>query len=131
MALATILLSCAATFAAAGCGGAVVSGVDGARRQGMLRLVVEPPDARIFVDGEYRGVVEGWEQGMVPLAPGVRLVELRASGHITQRFDVAIEPGQVWRLKLEMEPVLDGEPGAAEEDHDEVGERRGRWRRKP
>ncbi len=72
-----------------------------------LRLDVEPATTRIFIDSEYQGIVEGWVQQTLPLDPGHRMVELRADGFITRRFDVEIDPGQHMTLEVQMERELE------------------------
>lgn len=43
----------------------------------------------------------------VPVSPGLRRVELKARGYITQRFDLDIQDGEILTLTLRMERRLD------------------------
>jgi hypothetical protein len=78
--------------------------------RGYLELRVQPSTARLYVDDEYRGVIERWRHQIVPLEPGLRRVEIRADGYITRRFDVPIEAGESWTLTLEMTRPLEDDP---------------------
>lgn len=78
-------------------------------QQAYLRLDVEPTSTRIFIDSQYRGIVKGWRGQIVPVEPGHRMVELRASGFITRRFDVEVGPGEQVTLQVRMEPSLERE----------------------
>ncbi len=77
------------------------------REVAYLKLAVEPSSAEVYVDGEYRGEVAGWREGMVPLEPGERRVKVVADGHVPRRFDVDLEAGESKRLEVELEPKLD------------------------
>lgn len=72
-----------------------------------LELKVEPKTAELYIDGNYRGKVKGWKQGIVPVEPGKHGLKLVAEGYITQRFDATFEPGKTTTLTLEMEPRID------------------------
>jgi hypothetical protein len=72
-----------------------------------LRLDVEPPSTKIFIDAEYQGVVEGWVHQTVPVEAGQRRLELRADGFITRRFDVEFAPGEEVTMSVDMERVLE------------------------
>lgn len=71
-----------------------------------VELHVQPERAEIYVDGEYRGRVEGWRDGILPLEPGDHRLELRADGYIDQRFDLTVESGETHTLDVTMEPSL-------------------------
>ncbi|MGM0556594.1 MAG: hypothetical protein ACQEVA_09485 [Myxococcota bacterium] len=72
-----------------------------------LILEVEPSSTEIYIDSEYRGVVEGWTGNAVPILPGEHRVALHADGHITRRFDVEADAGEQVVLRVVMEPTLD------------------------
>lgn len=72
-----------------------------------LKLEVAPASTEVYVDGDYRGTVEGWVRGAVPLEPGDHRVKLRADGYITRRFDVRVQAGESRVLELEMERRLE------------------------
>ncbi len=77
------------------------------RTPGYLMLDVEPTDAEIYVDDDYKGQVDGWRAQTIPLSPGARRLEFRAKGYMTQRFDIEIEPGDQLTLRLRLERELD------------------------
>jgi hypothetical protein len=64
---------------------------------GGLSFEITPPDAGVFVDGLYIGVVGQFtpDQPPLSLAPGRHHVEIRAPGFEIIAFDVDILPGQV------------------------------------
>jgi hypothetical protein len=76
-------------------------------QRALLILDVEPESTEIYIDSEYRGVVEGWTGQAVPIEPGYHRVELRARGKITRRFDVEARAGEQIELRVKMEPTLD------------------------
>lgn len=78
-----------------------------AQARGLLRLQIEPPDADLYVDHDYMGSVDGWRGQTLRLPSGLRMVEVRAPGYISQRFDVEIEPDVEVTLRLQMERELD------------------------
>jgi hypothetical protein len=73
----------------------------------LLILEVEPGSTEIYIDSEYRGVVDGWTGNAVPLPPGQHRVALHADGHITRRFDIEADAGEQVVLRVVMEPTLD------------------------
>ncbi len=107
-----MVISIALCWGAAGCAGTQVSG---AKQRGYIVLDVEPSDALIYVDGRFMGAVDGWVGQTVVVDPGAYMLELRAPGHISQRFDVAVARDEEVTLRLRMEPVL--------EEHLDEGER--------
>lgn len=68
-----------------------------------LELQVHPTSAEIYIDDEYQGLVEGWRHQTVPIQPGYRRLELRASKFITQRFDLDVNPGELLTLTVRLE----------------------------
>ena len=100
-----LLATVAALVATAAC--SAVQPMPGERGRGLLRLEVEPPTAEVYIDSEYRGVIEGWAAQTIPVAPGDHRVELRADGYMTQRFDISVGAGEEVTLQLDMEPELD------------------------
>lgn len=80
---------------------------------GSVRLIVEPLDARVFVDGRYAGVVDDFD-GLfqrLDLAPGSHEIRLEREGYRTHRFEVYVQEGTTLKLRHEM---VEGE-GASEE----------------
>ncbi len=97
-----------------GCSGMQFVGDSAPKGRGFLELLVEPKEAEVFVDEEYSGVVAGWHEQIVPVAPGMRKIELRAAGYITQRFDLDFSVDEQVTLELKMQrelPNLDDETG--------------------
>ena len=64
---------------------------------GGMSFEIDPPDAGLFVDGQYIGVVGQFTPKDQPLAltPGRHHVEFHAAGFMMQAFDVDIIAGQV------------------------------------
>ena len=87
-----------------------------ASQETYLELDVEPTSARIYIDGDYRGTVDGWQQQVVPVEPGYHRLELRADGFVTQRFDVDIERGQWIILTARLQSDIDTPDGEALEN---------------
>lgn len=75
--------------------------------RGLLRLDVEPKTAEVFVNDEYRGVITGWRGETIPMPSGQHMVEIRAEGYITQRFDIEVFADEEVTLTLKMERQLD------------------------
>lgn len=73
----------------------------------LLVLEVEPREASVYIDGDYQGQVEGWSGGAIPVRAGARRVELRAPGHLTQRFDVDVAAREEVTLRVKLEPELE------------------------
>jgi hypothetical protein len=72
-------------------------GTVAAAATGGLSLEIDPPDAGLFVDGQYIGEVGQFTPNDQPLAltPGRHHIEIRAAGFVSQAFDVDIIAGQV------------------------------------
>jgi hypothetical protein len=60
-----------------------------------LVFAVEPPQAQISVDGQPYGTVADLaaREGLLPLAPGIYQVSLKAAGYTTWRAEVAVRSG--------------------------------------
>jgi len=71
-----------------------------------LELDIEPDTAELYVDGDYKGKIAGWAEGIVPLEPGQRRIKVAAEGYVTRRFDLELEAGESKTLSLEMERQL-------------------------
>ena len=110
------LMSCGTTRSARAPG-------DGAPQRAYLRVDVRPPNASIYVDEQYSGEIHRWREQTLVLTPGVRRVELRAQGYLSQRFDVALRADEMTVLKLRMEPALAEWSPSAATDPDDAGER--------
>ncbi len=70
-----------------------------------LRTVVEPADAKVYVDGQYVGTAEQFaaDRGALTVAPGTRRVEIAHPGFKPLVTIVDVTPRQtytiVWRLE--------------------------------
>ena len=64
---------------------------------GGLSFEIRPPEAGVYVDGQYVGMVGQFTPNQPPLslAPGRHHVEIREPGFEIVAFDVDIIPGQV------------------------------------
>jgi hypothetical protein len=64
---------------------------------GGLSFEIRPPDADVYIDGQYFGTVSQFSPTEAPLwlAPGRHRVEIQAPGYQVIAFDVDIVPGQV------------------------------------
>ncbi len=80
---------------------------DDARKTSRLILEVTPEQAEVYIDERYHGEVSKWVGGVIPLVPGDHQVELRAEGHMPERFDVRMHDGGELVLEVTMEPDLD------------------------
>lgn len=92
VALSIALLNCSA-----------VRPISDDRAPGYLHLEVEPSDAEVFIDDDFKGQVDGWRAQTIPVEPGNRRVELRADGFLAQRFDIDIGSGEQVTLRLRLE----------------------------
>ena len=95
------ILSSLLVFSALGC--ATMS--SGAPKRGLLRLEVTPAEAEVFIDDAYQGRIAGWREGTLPVRSGARRVALTAPGHLTQRFDLTIAPGEQVTLEVQLIPL--------------------------
>ena len=75
---------------------------------GGLSLEIDPPDAGLFVDGQYIGEVGQFTPNDQPLAltPGRHHIEIRAAGFMSQAFDVDVIAGQVipYQGRMQQQP---------------------------
>ena len=97
-------------MSAALCATALGCFTPGAQRPDAAELVafsVEPPGAEIWVDDAYRGRVDRWRDGAIPLEPGRRRVELRARAHIARRLELEVRPGEEMRVEVRLTPDPD------------------------
>jgi len=72
-----------------------------------LVFSVEPPEAQISIDGAPRGAVADLADGqrLLPLAPGIYQVSLKAPGYVTWRAEVALRAGtETIRVNLARKP---------------------------
>jgi hypothetical protein len=83
-------------------------------RIGSVRVLVEPSETRVYVDGYYAGVVDDFDGifQRLNLAPGRHEISLRLDGHRTQNFKVYVPYDQTIKIYHEM---VRGAPGDASE----------------
>ena len=72
---------------------------------GGLSFDIQPPDADLFVDGEYVGPVGSFTPNDEPLTltPGVHQIAIQRDGFRPMEWSVTIEPGQVMPYRGAME----------------------------
>ena len=102
---------------------------------GGLRLLVEPTDARVYVDGYYAGEVDDFD-GMfqhLNVAPGRHEITLKKEGYRTHRIKIFTADGGTVKIRFSMEKGsgpdtmedLAGDRGLGEErSHDARGDDR-------
>lgn len=100
-------LGCSALIALAMTSCATTPRASARSAQGFIRLDVTPQDARVYIDEQYQGEVQGWMHQTIAVKPGQRRLGLRAKGYMTQRFDLRVEEGEVVTLSLRMERELE------------------------
>jgi len=73
--------------------------------RGSIRVLVDPPDARVYVDGYYAGVVDDFD-GLfqrLHVAPGRHEIEVKLAGYKTYRVRVYVGSGSTIKLDHELE----------------------------
>jgi hypothetical protein len=70
--------------------------------RGTLALTVQPADASVYVDGEFRGT--GRQLRTLEMAPGMHRVEVVRPGVPTFQREVEIRPGRTENLQAILEP---------------------------
>ena len=73
--------------------------------RGSIRVLVDPSDARVYVDGYYAGVVDDFD-GLfqrLHLAPGRHEISLKLGGYKTHRVRVYADSGSTLKIDHEME----------------------------
>ncbi len=99
------------------------------RASGAVRLLVEPDDAKVYVDGYYSGVVDdydGFSQRLY-LPAGKHEILLRRDGYQSQRFKVYVTPDNTLKIHYTMEKgtgdaaqeVVVGDPSAEQYARDD------------
>jgi hypothetical protein len=85
-------------------GGGGVYYYDG-RESGSLRMLVDPPEARVYVDGYYAGAVDDFD-GLfqrLQVAPGRHEISCKLEGYKTYRVRVYVGPDATLKLHHNME----------------------------
>ncbi len=75
------------------------------RDGGSLRVLVDPAEARVYVDGYYAGVVDDFDGLLQRLhvSPGRHEIALKLEGHKTHRMRVYVGPDATLKLHHEMQ----------------------------
>jgi hypothetical protein len=97
-----------------GWGGAVYYSGGGGGEGASLRVLVDPAEARVYVDGYYSGVVDDFD-GLLQrlhIAPGRHEITLKLEGYKTHRMRVYVGPDATLKLHHEMQKG----PGETSED---------------
>ncbi|MEE2785971.1 MAG: PEGA domain-containing protein [Myxococcota bacterium] len=91
-----------------GCGGGVIQRVDYATptpRAGILHVTVVPPDAEIYIDGAYRGLIERYADGRIPVPTGRRRIKIARQGYYSWYVVLEVESA-LQRLKVRLVPSV-------------------------
>jgi hypothetical protein len=73
--------------------------------RGSIRVLVDPSDARVYVDGYYAGIVDDFD-GLfqrLHVSPGRHEIEIKLSGYKTYRARVYVGSGATLKLDYELE----------------------------
>ena len=72
---------------------------------GWLRFEATPEAGQVFVDGAYAGVISdyGTSGRALDLQAGRHRIDVRATGYVTQSFDVEIRPNEITRFRGDLE----------------------------
>ena len=78
--------------------------------QGAVRLEVKPETTEVYVDGYYAGVVDSFDGifQRLRLPAGKHEITLYLDGHESTRETLFLVAGETYRIRREMEPLVDG-----------------------
>ena len=78
----------------------------GTSAYGGVALDITPPDADVWVDGQYAGKVQDFDGTTQPLTltPGTHRIEVQAAGYQPMTVDVGIQAGQVVPYRGDLQP---------------------------
>jgi hypothetical protein len=78
----------------------------GASAYGGVALDITPPDADVWVDGQYAGKVQDFDGTTQPLTltPGTHQIQVQAPGYQPMTVDVGIQAGQVVPYRGDLQP---------------------------
>ena len=90
-------------------------GYRGYDRTSAVRLQVTPRETEVFVDGYYVGRVDSFDGFFqrLRLPPGDHEIELYLEGHESLRRTLYLAPGETYRVRHEMAPLVPGAPPPA------------------
>lgn len=100
----------AGLLACVGCGGGVIQRADelpppppGA---GFIEIRCAPKDVDVYIDGRYRGRLDGYAQSVIRVPAGLRRIKLARRGYYPQYFVVEASAEAV-RFKTHLVPSID------------------------
>lgn len=97
-------------LALAGCGGGVVQTVGALPPSppgtGFVEIGCVPKDADIYIDGKYRGRLDGYPHGVLRVPEGQRRIKIAKAGFYPQYVVVDAGPEAV-RFKTHLVPSID------------------------
>lgn len=72
---------------------------------GQVRTLVEPREARVYVDGYYAGIVDDFDGifQRLNVSPGRHDISLRLEGYKSHTFAVYVSPDQTLKLRFDMQ----------------------------
>jgi len=78
--------------------------VDSNLRRGLLRLDVSPPDAAVYLDGEFLAQADELRRlhGALPVAAGNHIVEVVRPGYVSERQQVEVSDGDVAQVAIRL-----------------------------
>jgi hypothetical protein len=81
-------------------------GASPALQRGLLHIRVTPPDAAVYLDGDF--LAKGSElsrlHGSLPVATGEHLLEVLRPGYRAQTLSILVEGGEPTRVRVDLEP---------------------------
>ncbi|MBI5787251.1 MAG: PEGA domain-containing protein [Candidatus Schekmanbacteria bacterium] len=75
-----------------------------AGNQGMIRFIVRPDDARVYVDGQDKGEAENYENEDTPLVvdSGVHNIEIKREGYKSFQKEVYMSGGTLYEIMVNL-----------------------------
>lgn len=79
--------------------------IRGTNNEAILRFIVEPDSAHIFIDGRDRGEAEDFEDEETPLivSGGLHVVEIKKDGYKTFKQERYLGGGSVYEIRESLE----------------------------
>ncbi len=79
--------------------------ISGLANQGMIRLMVEPDSAHVYVDGQDKGEVDDYEDEDTPLIlpAGLHKLQIKKDGYNTFQREVYMGGGSVHEINVILE----------------------------
>ncbi len=78
----------------------------GSVNYGGVSLEINPPDASVYVDGQYAGLVQDFDgtRQTLTLVAGRHHIDVSAPGYETMSFEVDVYPGQIVPFRGDLQP---------------------------